>query len=187
MRTIKILWSDDTVTGTIQIKNGLIRQETGESGADQVSFSLSDRQPLLFNVEEQPDRCGSNMTQLFVDSNQGAFTVRVMDINSKWPVWLPTMCVAVTTGEDQRTYEEVIAEIQSKKLLPELVQINQQPDESYENAVQENISLHGPAWLGLGQDMRIFSADLRSQEDDYWAWIEPRWAGKQIELPETNN
>lgn len=134
----------------------------------------------MIRIAANPDRFGSAVTCLQISSAKGGFRVRVIDICCDWPVYLPMYQAILTTGDDPRSCDEIVEAIARHAKETELEELTAQTEETYENASRENISLHGPVWLGIGQDMRLFSADMHARENDVWAWIEPRLAGQPL-------
>jgi hypothetical protein len=180
---IKLIWDTTDATGCIIAVGCLI----GPRGAGQpsVPIAMDERGAMVLEVTASDDLCGNGMSCLSIVCDVGAFTVRTADITMDHPVYIPAYRVIVTEGRDERTFGQIAAEIRGRGLQTELAAIEQDAEETYEEAARDNLSLHGPVWLGLGRDMRIFSVDMRQSEDDPWSWVEPRYAGKEVELRRT--
>ena len=62
-----------------------------------------------------------------------------------------------------------------------LERVASEPEENFETAAEAVRSLSCQTWLGLGRDIRIFGVSERLD------WIQPRFHGDEVALPETEN
>jgi hypothetical protein len=185
MKQYKFIWDSTNITGHIKVTKGEFVHDAAQALAtNEIRVDTGEDCKLTVSVKASTDVSGSCMTRLHIECWAGSFTVRTNDISVECPVYIPEYHVIVTEGRDNRTFDEITAEILGRGLRTELQSMEEDAEENYENAAQKNINLHGPTWLGLGRDIRLFSIGMRLTEEDQWSWVEPRYAGSEAKLSE---
>lgn len=183
---IAIEWKNGRPKGRISVTAGQllnVRVAVGKGSAEKDSFSSSSdsRFRLAVSLIGSDARYGPGSTLVCIETERGAFSFFLRDVDRQAPIWISHYDVAVTTAEDLRSYSELEHDILRHGLRTRLQQIEHEPEESFTLAAQSTRSLKCPTWLGLGRDMRIFSVGERLE------WILPQFHGLEVPLPETQN
>ncbi|MCD9023794.1 hypothetical protein [Cohnella silvisoli] len=185
-------WKKGPSRGNITVTDGSVSRGTVTRGNGKFSeegFSTDGGQTRLevtVNLEESK---GSAATLVTIDAAERPFSFFLRDVSEKYPIYIPAYGVAVTRSEDARTYDQIENEIRANNLLTDLQQIEAEPEESYDNAASHTRELACQTWLGLSRDMRIFGVGFRGVggEERLWDWIQPRFHGHEVTLPENEN
>ncbi len=127
-------------------------------------------------------RYGNGAPIVTVAASKNPFSFFLHDVDRRYPIYIPSYGVVVTTADDTRSYEEIEHAIRARGLLTNLQHIQNEPEESYEAAARGTRSLKVETWLGVSRDMRLFKIDKRLED------IQPTFTGQTpVTLPETNN
>jgi len=193
-KKISIIWSGCCPDGSISVKNGSILQMNVVSGtgkADGATFSFESgiECKLAVEVENAALENGAGATIVHVRTEGSPFSFFLRDICSQYPVYIPQYGVIVTTGEDTRSFSEIRSAIESQATLSRLETIENEPEESFDNAAASTRDMQCYTWLGVSRDIRIFEAGFRyisynGSGREVWDWIKPKYHGTDVTLPE---
>lgn len=197
--TIKfaIEWKSSPTSGTIRLTRGTVEEIKAVRGEGSVSdagdtFAVNGAFRLEVAVAAE-EATGEDPVIVTVETNNNPFSFFLRDIHTAalagCPIYIPAYGVAVTAADDERSYAQIEEDIAATGLKRNLQQIEDEPEESYEEAARNTRDLPGPTWLGLSRDVRIFEVSYRGVGGDelHWDWIQPRDHGFNVTLPETNN
>ncbi len=154
MNNVKILWKSAENTGQIRASYGTLATDCGK-----VSGSVTELDFAQANV-----KLGPNATIVHVEAGKTPFSFFLRDVTVESPIYLPAAEVVVTTAEDGRSYEQIVADIAAKGGKTVRQQVLDDEEYSYERAASETRNLRSTAWLGVSKDMRIFQMNLRCRE-----------------------
>lgn len=186
-RRVAIEWDGGAPRGTIRLSDGMLHAARVARGRGQASgdgrFAAIQDEPfrleLALSGAEHPYGPGSPTVTVETAPNPFSFFLR--DVSSEHPILIPAYRVAVTEAGDRRTYRELEQAVRARGFLGKLERIDAEPEESFENAARHTRRLSCQTWLGISRDMRIFAVGERLD------WIEPRFHGYEVTLPETEN
>ena len=188
---LAIEWRNDKPKGRIEVINGALGNGTIASGKgvwkkDRFQFGGKGPCRIQFTVTGAKLAPGPNQTRVTVHNGARSFTFFARDVNSKQPVLLDLYGVMVVPAADVRSYSEVADAIQARGGQTIQQRIDQDPEESFENACDGNRNEKCPTWLGLSRDLRFFEVN-----DDnylgYWGNVRPRFHSVLRTLPELEN
>lgn len=187
---LAIEWQANNNKGHINVSNGTIvnmkvARGDGSVAEGDLGFTAGVSCRLELAVEISKDPLADPVI-VMVDSLVNPFSFFLRDVNQQYPIYIPAYGVAVTTVEDERSYTQIEQDIQKLSQLTTLQKINQEPEESYEEAAGNTRDNPGQTWLGLSRDMRIFGVGFRGigGEERLWDWVQPRFHGMEATLPE---
>ncbi|MDI4647060.1 hypothetical protein [Cohnella hashimotonis] len=188
---IAVEWKIGPIEGAVTTTAGslatTIVRGNGKSEGDRFS---TDGNPVRLEVTvetEEPNRLPAILVK--IDTQQHPFSFFLSDVNKGYPIYIPAYGVAVTQAEDDRTYEQIELDIKAKNLITNLQRIEEEPEESYENAAAHTRKLASQTWLGLSRDVRIFGVGFRGVggEERLWDWVQPRFHGFEAKLSENED
>ena len=175
---LAIVWSKAVSDGQVEITNGEISNFKIVGGEGQITgrdrFAAT-RGPLRveFTAKGVATAYSKGRPLVTVRTREEGFSFFVRDVDSRYPIYLPSYQVIVTAAEDKRSYGEIEKTIRSRGLQTTLQRIEAELEETFENAALHTKSLQNQTWLGLSRDIRIFAISERLD------WIQPRFAGWQ--------
>ena len=186
-RKISIVWTGQKPSGTIEITNGSLKEIRIQEGKGKIrdkqfTFSTTGENRLEIEILNAVLKYGSGATVVKVNSEKSAFSFFLRDINSEFPVLIPNYKVAVTDSDDRRTFSQIKDENNSKNLSTSLQLIENEQEESFENASAFTRNMECPTWLGISRDMRIF--EIAAPQD--LELIVPMNASSPVNLKEEN-
>lgn len=193
IRKFSIKWKENHNEGYIHVSNGTIvnmkvaRGDGSVIEADSAfTASVSCRLELAVEISEDPQ---ADPAIVMVDSLVNPFSFFLRDVNQSYPIYIPAYGVVVTTTEDERSYSQIEQYVQGLGQLTTLEAINEEPEESYEEAARNTRDNPGQTWLGLSRDMRVFGVGFRGigGEERLWDWVQPRFHGMETTLPENED
>lgn len=163
--TVQVEWKHGPVAGTIETKNGtpaLGRIVKGKGSLKENRFSFSGEGPcrLSLTIDSANVDLGANVTTISVMSDKNPFTFFLRDVRKDFPIYIPAYGVMVTTGDDDRSYDEIASEIQNRHQATAMQRIELEPEESFESAAARTRKMECPTWLGISRDNRIFEFDF---------------------------
>jgi len=128
---------------------------------------------------------GSDSAMVMLRLGDHAFSFFVRDVRAEYPIYLPQFGVAITAAADARSYQEIKATVESRRLQTALQRLASEEEESFDAAAAQTLNNPCPTWLGLSRDMRIFEIGFRGNAEaaDY---VQPRNAMIPQTLVETN-
>ncbi|HSB16978.1 MAG TPA: hypothetical protein VLE22_21180 [Bryobacteraceae bacterium] len=175
-RRISILWEKAGAQGEVQVSRGTL-------ASGKPRFDCATQTPCRIDVTvgDSGVALGEAATLVTVSATPNSFTFFLRDVSNEWPIFIPEYGVAVTTGDDRRSYAEIEHEIRGRGLQSKLEQVESQPEESFDDAARNVRNLQVQTWLGLGRDIRIFAVGERLD------WIQPRFHGYEVKLPEAED
>lgn len=186
-RQISIEWSAGQPAGQIVISDGALaglkiaRGKGTVLAPDRFASNESGALRLDLSLQGNDIRYGKGGTIVYVATQEHPFSFFLRDVVRDQPIFIPSYGVMVTTGDDQRSYRDVEAEIHNRGRQTKLQQIESEAEETFEKAAQETRELQCPTWLGLSRDIRIFEVDVRMES------VQPRLHGVDVTLPESQN
>lgn len=178
---IALEFKNGPVCGEISVSNGRLfsgsivnGEGTFTNGCFSVSSSGSCR--IKINLDSVNISLGKEPTMVHVRIPKTPFTFFLRDVSTENPIFIPGYGVAVIPALDKRSYANIQKDIRKKGLQSIYQRIDQEPEESYENAAANTRKLESPIWLGISRDVRIFEVGMRHpmHVTDY---IQPRFAG----------
>jgi hypothetical protein len=186
--TITLEWKNTPALGRIEVINGKIlsgqmTRGSGRFNAGQFSGGDSGSSRLELTVEVDHLSPGVNPAMICVRDVSHPFTFFLRDVRRETPIVIPEYGVAVTTGEDMRTYEEIERAVKLKELASKYRQIDLEPEETFDLAAQNTRELKSFVWLGVSRDVRIFEFGRR-QPMLYTDYVQPRFHGYGYFWPE---
>ena len=201
VKEIAVLWQTSPGQGSVRAAHGtLLAGHFEDSGGELVEgrFSHQTAGPcrLELSVDAKHLERGAESTRVSVQAEPGSFSFFLRDVRREFPILVPPYQVAVTVGDDRRSYSDIEAEIRGRGLLTELQRIEREPEESYGEAAQHTRALELSTLLGVSRDIRIFCAGMRGMDrcqinadDDgthgaleEFDWIQPLFHGYDVPL-----
>ncbi|RKX31641.1 MAG: hypothetical protein DRP71_13135 [Verrucomicrobia bacterium] len=156
LQLLRLVWSNPEADPTIEVSAGDLR--------------IISRTPGCRLLEITGALClpgpPATVISLRGDINCSFF---LRDVKAARPLVAPEFGLAVTTGDDARSYRELL----DAAIEPDSVESRPADSElTFEHAVEASEPMVAPTWLGLGGDARIF---LVSQSEDHgcWGWVTP--------------
>lgn len=192
-KSIAVEWPNGQLKGTIEVSNGElskieIEEGKGKTKENAFEFKSSENVRILVTTGNVKDHQGSEATIVKVNTVKNPFSFFLRDINKEYPVYIPEYRVAVTTSDDNRSYNQIEAEIKSRNLKSKLQQIQSEPEESFDSAAINTRNQPCPTWLGISRDFRIFEMlDNRTNPGNELNVIRPKLAGSTIKSPELDD
>jgi len=138
---------------------------------------------LLVNIECGYLGRGGKSTRVTVRAGDQGFTFFARDVSNVRPIVVPSVGVAVHSGEGQETYEQLSQAATVGHPPTTLDHIRQSPEESYGAAAARTQDMRCQTWLGISRDMRLFAIDA-IQPGGLWGWVQPRNHIVPIKAPE---
>ena len=165
---IKLVFAPGAPAGKLEVKYGtLVSSPAIPAGAEEFSVELADANTAY----------GSRPTVVTVDRGPFPFSFFVRDALGGFPVYVPEARCAALPATDPRSFADVTAELESRKLVSDAGRMEREPEESYEHACRFNRDQSCPVWLGLGRDLRIFRVSEQSAEG-MWGLVVPAYHSK---------
>ncbi len=168
---VNILFADARTSGKIEVKYGKLVSNAKFGPCAKTAVEVTD-------ANLQPGACPTIITVLTAKS----FSFNLRDVSSEYPIFIPEYQSAVVPENDRRTYAEIASAIAAKGLVSDSTRMQNEPEETYENACRHNRDKSSPTWLGLGGDMRIFAVapqqvgNLGNGYDyKFWGRVRPRF------------
>ncbi|RAV23141.1 hypothetical protein [Paenibacillus contaminans] len=208
MKSINIVWIKGPAEGRIEVMNGSllkVRVKSGDGHAEGESWNSTGDGPLTLEltIDMLPSNGGTGgeskgKTLVSVVDCLHPFSFFIEDVHTAYPIYIPEFGVAVTAAEDLRSYEELQADIERRRLRTNLQKIADEPEESFEAASAATKNQPCPIWQGIGRDTRIFEFQVRGRPSNnfwspplggselQWDWVQPRQHGKEAGLPEND-
>ena len=190
-RSIALEWMGESPSGKLVVENGrlgALKMVRGQGRIEQSTFSFSSQVDcrLEVGIEDVHVQEGSDATLVHVQTDRHPFSFFLRDVNAQTPMVVPAYQVVVTQADDPRTGAEIAAAVRGKGGRTWRAQIQQEPEESYENAAAHTRSMYVPTWLGTSRDARIFEVRIGEpyQRDDL---IVPKFSGSAVHIPELGN
>ncbi len=161
---INVLFENPESEGKILVKYGTLVSGESFGPASKIEVELD-------GVKLDPGACSTIVTVL---EKTHPFSFFVRDVSSAYPVFIPEFGAAVLPESDSRTWAQVAADIAAKGLVSDFGRMNNEPEETYENACRLNRDQSCPVWLGLGYDVRMFHVSPQEYSQsggyDYQYW-----------------
>jgi hypothetical protein len=187
---IAIEWRDGQPSGFIQILSGKlgkieIRGGRGNISGNQFTFRSAGTARLEITVENANLRPGSEASIVAVHTEKNPFSFFLRDVSADFPIYLPEFQVVVTDFNDPRSFSQIESALRTLGSQTKLQQIENESEESFENAAAHCRHRPCPTWLGLSRDIRIFelatgSGNLTGEMDV----IRPLLAASPVQMPE---
>ena len=196
-----VLWKKGPGEGQIEVHRGKLVGGSFEGAAGEFAqggFSCDSIEPcrLVLVIDADNLGPGARATRVSVQACPGSFTFLLRDVRKESPILIPSYQVAVTEGDDSRSFAEIEAEVRGRGLLTNLQRISIEPEESYEEAVRNTRAVEQSIVLGVSRDIRIFAAGLRGQPrcqinrsndgthgtTEVFDWIQPLFHGYDVPL-----
>ncbi|MEA4890723.1 MAG: hypothetical protein VB070_14795 [Clostridiaceae bacterium] len=181
MINIAIIWKSEAHRGTIAANDATIVYPTD-------SFNTS---KLAVQFADAALDAGGIPTIVNVRTDKDPFSFFLRDVHAENPIYIPAYEVVVTTAADQRSYGQIVADIQAKGGKTKLAQIQDEEEYNFAEAARQTRDLPGPAWLGVSKDMRFFEVGLRSKscgnDNEQFDYVVPRFFMTSAKPPELND
>lgn len=153
MNKVKVLWKNGENRGTIWAAHGKVAE----------SSKVVSGNTAVIDFEEVAVEPGPFATLVHVDAGRAPFSFFLRDVTAQHPIYLPSCEAVVTTGDDPRGHDEIVADILHRGNKSKAQQTEEQEEYDYERAAAETRNLVCPIWLGVSKDMRIFQVGLRGR------------------------
>ena len=181
-KDVAVVWERGPVEGRIELSAGVLGRVRIAPGAatGAAGFAAPTGGPvrLELSVDDAPYPRGGRRAVVTVRTGTRPFSFFLDDVDARYPILIPAYGVAVTGGQDSRSYDQVRRDVAARGLQTELQRIESEPEESFDHAAPQVRSLKCQTWLGLARDMRLFAIGERLD------WIEPRFHAQAVKLPE---
>lgn len=157
-----------------QVKCGYVKVQGGALVSNQ-SFTLTNA-PYRHEVSvtDEMIEVGSFATIITVQTEMSGFSFFLRDVSLDWPIYIPLYGAIVTESEDSRNFEEIVAAIESRGGQSELERIADEPEESFDHAIEGLRKLECPTWLGISRDVRFFEIGIRGYCAEQWDYVTPK-------------
>ncbi len=192
-QSINIQWKCAPIKGRIECVNGSVKSLSSSDKTAKIidkAFELKDGSNANIELEfyNTNIEAGPKGTIVHVKTNTNSFSFFLRDVNASTPIYIPEYSVAVTTSSDKRTYSSIASLIENKKLLTRFERIENEPEESFDNAIKHTRNQNCPSWLGLSRDMRVFEvADGLGPVFGEMNWVLPKRANSKIWFSQNKN
>lgn len=175
--SFSILWAGGPMNGKFKISKGRVAGITitkGHGTTAQEGFNVESSGSIRLDVciDDAAVDIGANATRVTVQTDYKSFTFFLRDVRPDREIFLPLYSAAIVDSGDHRTYEEIAANVARKGLVSEWQRIEDDPEETYENACLHNRDQICPTWLGLSRDMRMFRVE-HEELGGYWGYVQP--------------
>jgi hypothetical protein len=174
-RRVAVVWKEGGARGEVQVARGSVVRggpfECGAAGPCRIELE----------VEGPQSAYGKDATLVTIGSARNTFTFFLRDATREFPIYIPAYGVVATSGEDSRSYADIVDAIRAPGRQTMLALIDSEPEETFEAAAASTRNLKVQTWLGLGRDIRLFAVGERLD------WIQPRFHGHEVTLPEAGN
>ncbi len=189
--SVAIEWRDARPCGRIEVING----GCGGGGVDRGSgrwikgsfaFSATGSCRIRFTVTRARLAPGPNPTRVTVHDGARSFSFFVRDVNSDQPLLIELYGVMVVPAADRRSYDDVMEAIRARGAQGIRERIENEPEESFENACAGNRDERCPTWIGLSRDLRFFEVGHHAHSG-YWGYVQPRFHSVLPAIPELDN
>ncbi len=189
--SVAIEWRSDKPEGRIEVIHGEFGggktvAGKGQWKGDCFAFSTKGGCRIQVKVRNACVAHGANQTRITVHAGERSFTFFLRDVTSISPMLIAMYGVVVLPAHDRRSYEEVSDAVRAMGMQTLQQQIDQEPEETYENACAGNRVEPCPTWLGLSRDMRFFEVH-HNQAAGYWGYVQPRHHSVLPGTPETKD
>ncbi len=190
---VSIEWKRGKTTGVIEVLNGElsdieITRGNGKIKGNCFEFHTSEIKRISLTISSIHNNPGAGATVVTVNTKEQPFSFFLRDVNMEFPIYIPEYKVVVLQSGDTRSYNEVEADINSRGLASKLLQIENEPEESFESVKNRTRNQSCPTWLGISRDMRIFqlsqSLEDAPSETDV---IYPRNSAESLTLPQLSD
>jgi hypothetical protein len=183
---VTIVFQTAAGSGTIEIIDGKltaaeVRSADGSVQPVVTGFDINSASRLCLKILAAER--GEAATIARIKGTKHPFSFLVRDASREHPIIIPEYGVAVTAGDDTRSFEELLEAVRSRGLRTKLDSIANDVEESFASAAAATRELKCPMWLGVSRDVRIFEFNLRGamQVTDT---IQPRFHGYGYFWPE---
>jgi len=158
---ISIEWNSGKPTGEIRVSKGKLTnmeiiKGSGKVKDNRFEFSSPGNARINLEISNSHNNPGPGATIISVITSTSPFSFFLRDVSKDFPIYIPDYSVVVLRASDNRSYNEVQSEIQSRKLKTKLQVIESEPEESFATAIERTLNQTVPTWLGLSRDFRIF-------------------------------
>ena len=193
MRTIAIIRNERELKGALQITHGEISglerdQCTGDIDQERRSFAVAadGECRLKVTIDRHSLEPGAFATIVSLTTIDDGFSFFLRDVSKEHPVYVAEYKTIVTDGDDRRSFNAIVQEIDSGNRRSKLEQYASAEEESFESAADETRELKCVTWLGISRDIRVFEVGTRltSGTTDPWDWIKPRYHKRDVTVPE---
>lgn len=138
---------------------------------------------LKVEIADAHTAAGPGATKVTLELPDAGFSFWLRDATARSPIWVRELEVAVTPGGERQSYADVTDTIRAKGLRSRIDQIEDEPEETWEEAAAANRPLTCPTWLGLSRDIRIFEVDHSNNFHN--SSVRPRLHGPRVRIGET--
>ncbi|MCK5843226.1 MAG: hypothetical protein KAG97_00880, partial [Victivallales bacterium] len=184
--SVKILWKQAPMSGEIKVSNGALSEIAicaGDGKCETNRFSLSsEKGGIILSVNDVMIAHGSCPTIVHVGCGEPSFSFILRDaLFPDNPIYIPEYGVVVSSGDDQREYDEIVATATSAEKESDFQRFEREPEESWGAAAERNRKQYCPTWLGVARDMRIFRV-AQQENYGYWGEIVPAYHSKPNDI-----
>ncbi len=186
-REIAVEWQKGRQEGQVLVSDGVlahVRMAAGTGSVQPDGHFVCPQEGLCrveLSVTGTTVRTGRGSTVVTVQTKTNPFSFFLMDVDSRYPIYIPAYEVSVTDTEDPRPYCQIATAIRNRGLLSDLQYIKQEPEEDFVHAASQTRAISVETWLGLSRDIRIFAID------SHLSSVEPRFHAYKVLTPETGD
>jgi len=191
--TVYIEWGSTAPEGEIEVFNGELNglhiiNGKGKVTGNEFSFKSGKRYQLGVSIENVHLQPGPGATVVTVNTEEKGFSFLLRDVTSRFPIYISEYEVTVLPADDSRTLSEIQKKTGEAGSKTKLGQIEDEPEESYENAARHTRNQCVPTWLGVSRDFNLFEVDFGFNHfNKGMESIRPKRACQSVKLPELNN
>jgi len=191
--SVCIEWHQGSQQGSIalqfaQLDRIEIIQGKGSSAGNRFAFESEGPCRLKLVLSQVTTAPGPRSTLITVNRPEHGFSFFLRDVTAAFPVIIPAYQVCVLPGSDLRSYDDVLSELHDRGLKTKLEIIAGEEEETFAHAAQNTRDQPCPTWLGLARDFRLFEVDFGlGYYDRQMETIRPKWAARQVTLPELDD
>jgi hypothetical protein len=190
-KCITIIWDGLEAEGEILVHNGRVsalRLISGNGSCNGTSFIFNSKSEckIELEIEDAVLTKGACSAIVNIKTSKAPFSFFLRDVNSMYPIYFPEYSVIVTEYGDMRSYKEISRDIESRNTYSKLEEIENEAEETFDNASMYTRNLRCVTWLGLSRDIRNFEIGFRANHmpNERWDWVMPKHHNRYIVMPE---
>ncbi len=195
MPRIAIYFKNGIEEGSFAIKRGQLEQgrlSCGDGNYDEITHTFKSEGPIRIElaINQAYIREGAHATVISVQADQRAFCFFLRDVSADFPIYVREYGIIVTTADCQKSFGQLVEDIDGRALQTTLQRIEAEAEESYDTAAQATRAMISPIWLGLSRDVRIFEAHFRgignTDNERAWDCVRPRMGAHGVPHSESD-
>ncbi len=178
---VSVLWARPGAVGRVVVDRGALTGLTanqGKAASPDFQLGAAGARLDLAVTPTVPQVPGGLPVLVTVQSAPRAFTFRLGDVSSECPICLPDDGIIITTADDRRSFDAILAAIRERGGRTQLQRIESAPEATFDSAAAASREVKVQTWLGVSRDMRLFWLDQNLEV------VRPKLAGYDVRIPE---